>query len=130
MNKSKLIPSMFHRRLLLLMGCVVAFVMVLVIQMFRVSIVQGSTRLSEAESKLDSREYLATYRGRILDRHGRVLALDRASYDIAVDYSVITGDWIRIQATAQARSQLGRSQWSSMSPEDRVAATRSEERRA
>ena len=45
-------------------------------------------------------EKLTNTRGRILDRKGRVLALNRPSYDIAVDYRVITGQWAFDQARA------------------------------
>src|SRR5262245_25065632 len=109
MNKSKFIPSMFHRRLIGLMGVVCVLIIVLVGQMFRISVVHGAERLADAEAKLDRKSFLPTYRGAILDRHNRVLAEDRASYDIAVEYDVITGAWIGAQAYAQARKDFGRS---------------------
>lgn len=122
MNKSKFIPSMFHRRLIGLMSVVCVLIVVLIGQMFRISVVQGAQRLLDAEAKLDRKSFLPTYRGRILDRYDRVLAEDRASYDIAVEYDVITGGWIRTQAAAQAKKELGRSKWSAMSPEAREMA--------
>src|SRR5689334_12226247 len=122
MNKSKFIPSMFHRRLVGLMFVVCVLVVVLIGQMFRISVVQGGQRLADAQAKLDRKSVLPTYRGQILDRHNRVLAEDRASYDIAVEYDVITGAWIGAQAYGQARKDLGRSKWSAMSPEAREAA--------
>ena len=45
MNKSKFIPSMFHRRLIGLMFVVAVFIVVLIGQMFRISVVQGEQRL-------------------------------------------------------------------------------------
>jgi penicillin-binding protein 2 len=71
---------------------------------------------------MDRRTFLPTYRGRILDRYGRVLAEDRASYDVAVEYDVITGSWVRAKAREQARKEIGRKNWNSMSPDDREQA--------
>jgi len=122
MNPRKLIPSMFHRRLVLLLSCSGAVVLVLFGQLYRLSVVEGAARRADAESKLDHRSFLPTHRGRIVDRHGRILARDRASYDIAVNYDVITGAWPRQQAAAQARREIGRSRWNTLSPEQRQQA--------
>jgi len=119
MDTRKAIPSMFHRRLALL-AIVFALLMVLLGgQMIRLSVIEGSEHRAAAESKLDHREYLPTYRGQILDRDGRVLALDRASDDLAVEYSVITGTWARSQAYVAARTDVGKAKWSSLGPERR-----------
>src|SRR5262245_1620357 len=99
---------MFHRRLLLLAAVFALTVFVLSVQMFRLSVVEGSARRAAAEEKLETREYLPTYRGAIIDRQGRVLALDRASDDLAFHYSVITGAWARNEATKATRTALGR----------------------
>ena len=64
MNKDKFIPSMFHRRLVLVLGVIVLAMIVLGGQMFRLSVVEGSERRAAAESKLDRRTYLPTTRGR------------------------------------------------------------------
>lgn len=122
MNSQKLIPSMFHRRLVLLLVVIGIITSALGMQLFKLSIVQGAQRLAEAESRLDRRVYLPTHRGRILDRHGRILAEDRASYDIAVAYDVITGAWPNNQAARQARREIGASDWNVMSPEQRDQA--------
>lgn len=119
MNAKRIIPSMFLRRLVLLMVIFLIATTGLSLQLFRLSIVQGAQRLAEAESRLDRRIYLPTHRGRILDRHGRILAADRASFDIAVPYSVITGNWPAQQAAAQARREIGSTAWSALSPEQR-----------
>lgn len=122
MDRDKFIPSMFHRRLLLLLAAFVSFVVVLSGQMVRLSVVEGAERLAAAEAKLDRRTFLPTYRGRILDRQGRVLAMDRASSDIAVEYDVIVGTWPRKQARRYARDEMGRAKWNSISPSQRDAA--------
>jgi penicillin-binding protein 2 len=110
---------MFHRRLLLLAVAFALLMFVLGAQMIRLSVVEGAERRAAAEAKLEIRELLATYRGSILDRHGRVLAVDRASDDLALEYSVITGTWARTQAYETARKAIGRAKWSSLSPQER-----------
>lgn len=124
MDKSKFIPSMFHRRLLLLLGVCIVFIVLLGGQMFRLSVLEGAQRLSAAEQKLDSRTYLPTTRGNIYDRRDRMLALDRACYDIAVEYDVITGAWQREQAAKDAKKELGRTKWNAIGPEQREAAVK------
>ncbi|UCD76299.1 MAG: hypothetical protein JSV91_05120 [Phycisphaerales bacterium] len=122
MDKRKLIPSMFHRRLILILAVVSCVFLLMGLQLARLAVLEGERRLEEAESRLRRRSFLPTYRGRILDRTGRVLAQDRASYDVAVQYSVITGAWEERQAQREARRQIGSSQWRQMSPEAREAA--------
>lgn len=119
LDPRKSIPSMFHRRLLLLAAVFALLVFTLGSQMIRLAVVEGGERRALAESKLDRREFLPTYRGRILDRHDRVLAMDRASDDLAIEYDVITGVWARTQAYAAARKAVGRSKWSSLGPKQR-----------
>ncbi len=113
---------MFHRRLVLLLVVFAFVLIVMTLQLTRLSLVEGNQHLITAESRLRERTFLPTIRGRILDRKGRVLALDRASYDLAVNYSVITGAWEERQAARQARREIGISRWSELSPELREAA--------
>lgn len=122
MNRLKAIPSMFHRRLLLLAGGVLLITGTLAAQLARLAIAEGDERLALAESRLHQRRFLPTYRGQILDRHGRVLALDRSSYDIAVPYEVIAGTWAYDQAQKQARRAAGPTQWHEWGPEQRSEA--------
>jgi penicillin-binding protein 2 len=119
MDPRKSIPSMFHRRLALV-ACVFLLVLtVLGAKMIRLSVIEGADRRALAESKLDHREFLPTYRGAIIDRVGRTLALDRASDDLAVEYEVLTGTWARSQAYADARKAVGKAKWSSLGPQQR-----------
>jgi len=92
--------------------------LVLVAQMTRLTVVQGAGHRQDAEAVLDRHTYLPTYRGRVLDRHGRVLARDQASYDIAVAYPVITGAWAVEQAEREARRRVGGA-WSEMPADKR-----------
>lgn len=118
-----LVPSMFHRRLWLLFLLVWAVAVVFTAQAFRLTVVRGSDLLKAAEARLVSDRWTPTVRGRILDRKGRILAKDDASFDILVDYPLITGDWAWTRASREAR-RSNRARWTSMSSEQREALIR------
>lgn len=120
MKRDAIIPSMFHRRLLLLLVMVVLAACALVGQLYRLTVVQGADHLGAAEAILVDRELLPTYRGRIVDRRGEVLALDRPCFDVLVDYRLISGEWAIAQAGAEAR-RLHREQWNELSRARREA---------
>ncbi|WP_432800290.1 penicillin-binding transpeptidase domain-containing protein [Poriferisphaera sp. WC338] len=112
------IPSMFHRRLLLL-GTVAA--VVLFVLGFR------ALTLATGESQHNAERDLAaslqktiptdTIRGKITDRFDRPLAVDVPSYDVVVSYDLISGNWTRRQAWASLRKDLRRQDkyWSELS---------------
>lgn len=105
-----LIPSMFHRRLWLLLLAMGAVCAVLAAQSYRLTVIQGDRHLAVAEARLVAERWTPTQRGRILDRKGRVLARDEASYDISVRYRVITEEWAYSEAARQARRE-NRDRW-------------------
>lgn len=115
-----LIPSMFQRRLLLLLAGVIAGVCVLTLQAARVTIVEGSEWLDTAEGTLVESEWTPTSRGRVFDRKGRVLAQDRPAFDVMVDYRLITGEWAELEARAMARRE-NRADWPKLSAVERAA---------
>ncbi len=112
---------MFHRRLALLAAVMAGVFLLLAAQMTRLAVVQGAERYKTAERRLDLVRYMPTTRGRILDRHRLALAVDRPSFDVAVEYEVITGAWSLQEAARKARSDL-RSAWDKMGPQERQAA--------
>lgn len=119
MSRGSLIPTMFHRRLVLL-GCVCMVGLgVLGAQVTRLTVVEGAAHRDRAESRLVRQFWTPTVRGKILDRHGRVLAQDRPSFDIAVDYRVITGQWARSQAVELARHRHRRA-WPDLNDQERA----------
>lgn len=124
MRLSHLIPSMFQRRLLLLMVGMLVLAVLPLLQMVRLTVVKGEGHLAEAEQRLISESWTETVRGRIVDRKGRELARDRPSFDVLVDYSVITGRWAEARAMRSARRAVERAgkSWQAMGPEDRQAA--------
>lgn len=119
-RRDPLIPRMFYRRLALLGGLIVAALALPVAQLTRLTVAQGDELRSEAESRLQSRKWHATTRGRILDRKGLVLAADRPAYDLAVDYPVITGQWAFTQAAARAKRE-NRGRWNELTSGQRQA---------
>jgi penicillin-binding protein 2 len=118
LNPVRLIPSMFHRRLLLLLVLVVVPFGLIAARMVRLTLDRGDEMLARAESKLVHWTWAPTVRGSILDRKERVLAQDRPSYDVAVDYSVISGQWAYKQAAAVAK-KIPAKEWRKLAPEQR-----------
>ena len=110
---------LFHRRLAVLAAIVTFGLAGLTIQLWRLSIRQGAPRRARAESRLERTEYLPTWRSRIVDRHGRILAGDEPTFDLAVQWDLITGDRASSMARNDARSSAGAKRWGAMSPEAR-----------
>ncbi len=119
MDLSRLIPSMFHRRLALLMAAMVGVSLALTGKLALLTLVRGEELRAEAEARLIRRAWTPTYRGRIFDRTGRVLAQDRASYDVAVDYRVMTGQWAEGESRRLARA-AHREAWAGLSEDERA----------
>lgn len=111
---------MFHRRLALLGAVTVVACTALGAQLGRLTLVQGPALRAEAESRLTRERWIPTVRGRILDRQGRVLAADRAGYDVQIAYDTLTGAW----ATSEGRRLARRADvqaWRAATPEGRDA---------
>jgi len=114
---------MFHRRLVVLAALSVAGMGLLAGQLARLTLAHGSELLAEAERPLTSKRWIETQRGRILDRHGRVLAADRPSFDVEAHYSVISGAWAYSEAARDARSRYAEA-WPRLSDRERDARVR------
>lgn len=115
----KAIPSMFHRRLVLLGLAVSVALFVMMVKTVAMSVGDAHrARLAEAEAALEVQTLIPTVRGRILDRHGRVLAYDDAGWEVAVDYQVIIGEWARDQAETLARRK-NKATWAELSDAER-----------
>ncbi len=109
---------LFHRRLIVLAVTLVCILGVLLVQTAHLTIVQGVERFEQAQARLHTTTYLPTWRGSIIDRMGRVIAEDVASYDIAIDWDVISGERFEEFARKDAIESVGKKVWNSMSPED------------
>lgn len=110
---------LFHRRLIVLTLIFIGVLSVLAVQAVTLTLVEGTERLKKAEGRLYITQYLPTWRGRILDRHGRVLAQDEASFDIAVPWDLITGDRAKGNAGKNARNSVSTEVWKSMTDESK-----------
>jgi len=84
---------MFHRRLTLLYALVCLGMLGLTAQLTRLTVVQHDKWLESAERPLVRTDFEPTVRGRILDRKGRVLAMNQPSYELAVDFRIIETDF-------------------------------------
>ncbi|MEZ6235573.1 MAG: penicillin-binding transpeptidase domain-containing protein [Phycisphaerales bacterium] len=114
----RLIPSMFHRRLVLIGASFVVAAAGLAAQLGRLTLVEGDALRARAEARMRYTEWVPTTRGRILDRNGRVLAHDRACYNVSMDYAMVAEQWAREQATALARRR-DRAAWAKMGEAER-----------
>lgn len=113
----KLVPSMYQRRLLVVvMGGLCALVLPM-LQVTRLTVAKGPELREQAEKRLVNENWIRTIRGRIVDRQGRVLAEDRASFDVAIDYPVLTGKWAYTEAARRARRL--NPNWNELAPEQR-----------
>jgi len=113
------LPSMFERRLLLLVAVAVLVSLAIGAQTLRLTTGQAHQRYRhEARQALRTSEYIPTVRGRILDREGRVLARTEAGWDLKVDYTVITGEWAKERARDRALEDAGH-RWSQLSDAQR-----------
>ncbi|MEO0588332.1 MAG: hypothetical protein AAF078_11920, partial [Planctomycetota bacterium] len=104
-------PSMFQRRVTLL--AVVMACGLVVLGFATAQLTMGAAhrdRLDRAADALVSQRLIPTKRGRVLDRHGRVLAEDVPGWAVAVDYDVISGEWPYRRALAEAR-RTDRQRW-------------------
>ena len=117
------LESMFHRRLVVLAVLALGGMGLLAGQLARLTLAHGSELLAEAERPLTSKRWIETQRGRILDRHGRVLAADRPSFDVEAHYSVISGGWAYSEAARDARSRYSEA-WPRLSDRERDARVR------
>ena len=110
---------LFHRRLIALAIIFIGICGLLSYQAVQLTIVQGAQRFEKAKDRLYHKQFLPTWRGRIIDTKGRVLARDVASFDIAVPWDLITGDRAKTIAMSNARESVARVTWKSLSPDER-----------
>ena len=81
------------------------------------TVAEGARWQARAESALVDEQLIPTRRGRILDRHLRILADDRPSYDHSVRYGAIVGSWAFNRAMAVASDD---SDWRKLGPDERL----------
>ncbi|MEO0475854.1 MAG: penicillin-binding transpeptidase domain-containing protein [Planctomycetota bacterium] len=118
-----LLPSMFHRRLLLLVAVMVLVLGVLGTQMTLLA--TGATHddaRKVSEAKLSDQVEVQTKRGAIMDRNGLVLAEDEPGWELAVHFDLLTGKWGYKNAYRDAsRDKLAWSEMPQAQREEKVA---------
>ena len=119
MRLSQLIQSASARRLMLVAVLLALGLSILAAQAARLTVLRGDELLAKAQEKLVRLSWSPTVRGQIVDRKGRVLAHNRPSFDVAVEYPVISGEWVDRQAAARARRDRG-SEWTKLSRDQRT----------
>jgi len=110
---------MFQRRLALLLAITGAAMLVLGVKVAHLTVVRGAELREQSESRLVRQLWTPTVRGKILDRKGRVLARNRAGYDLAIEYEVLSGEWARERARKFVREAYG-PEWVEFSEEQRT----------
>jgi len=76
--------SMRRWRITLLLCLFFAFMMVLAVRIYSLTLLDGADYRNRSENNFVLENPLAAPRGRIVDRHGRLLALNRISFDITM----------------------------------------------
>jgi penicillin-binding protein 2 len=114
----KAFPSMYTRRLLLLALCSLLAACLLLFQLGNLTLAHGEESRIRAERAMIDDYLIQTIRGSIVDRKGRVLAVDRPSSDLSIPYSLITGSWAYSRAYLDAR-RANLERWRELSPEER-----------
>ena len=98
---------MFTRRSRILLAALLLFCGVLVARAAQVQVAQHGAWDALADEAMRRATYLPTTRGRILDVRGRVLAEDRPSVDVCVDYRAAEPDpddrWVARMARLRLR---------------------------
>jgi len=91
---------MFVRRLVILFVFIALGAVVLVARLAQLQLVQAQKWQTQAQTFIQRHYVIETSRGPILDRLGRVLAIDKPCYDLAIDYRAMNLDdlWITQQA--------------------------------
>jgi penicillin-binding protein 2 len=92
------------------------------LQVFRLAIVEHTTHAENVERHLVTKKLLPAPRGRIVDRNGVVLAMDRASWDVLLEYDAIAGRWATDMARRELMAELGGAAWRELSTAERAAA--------
>lgn len=100
---------MYFRRLKTFLGLIVVVLIVWIARLSLLQLVRGDDYLQQArESLINPPKRLPTERGRIVDRHTVLLALDEPSFGVAVEYGVLTGNPYYL-ASGQYRPRISRS---------------------
>ena len=118
----QIIPSMFHRRLLLLGAVTLLLGGTLAAKTAHLTLGnQHEQRQQIIRKSLERPDLTPTARGRIFDRKGRLLAEDRPGWDIQVSFRVLSGNWAYVASRRAAERSVGRSVWKTLTAAEQDA---------
>ena len=112
----------FPARLAILLAIATVATGTLAAQVVRLAIVEHDEHAARTARALRRTAWLPFVRGSILDRRGEALAVDAASWDLRVEYEVITGRHAIGRATERARRAAGPTAWAALGEAGRQAA--------
>jgi penicillin-binding protein 2 len=102
---------MFERRLKVLLGLLALFTLVLLLRAAQVQVLQHDEWSQQAAESMKRSQLIDTVRGRILDRHGRVIAVDKPCVDVVVHYKALTDPpddkWLAAEADRRLKARQG-----------------------
>lgn len=106
---------MFERRLKIFLGLLALFAFVLLLRAGQVQIGQHDQWTKAAAESMRRTQLIETVRGSILDRTGKVLAVDKPCVDVCVDYRAIAeppdDKWVLSKAEQRAKVKAGPEEW-------------------
>ncbi len=87
---------MYRRRIIVFLALAGLVMLTLAARLAYVQFVLAEGYIEDAERYLQEADSLPAVRGRISDRHGRLLAVDEPCYDLSLDYRFMTSEekWI------------------------------------
>ncbi len=115
----RMLPKLFHRRLVLLSVLCAGAFGVMLLQTARLAFLENERHAADAEAWLVRESWSPTVRGQILDRRGRVLATAVPGYSVEIEFPVLSGDWARDRAERYAK-RLYAAEWGPL-PAERKA---------
>lgn len=115
----QIVPSMFHRRLLLLSVVVLALMSVLMAKTAHLTTGdQRTDRQQIIRKALERPKLTPTSRGSLRDRKGRLLAEDRPGWEITLSFPALSGHWAYVKARHAAQRAVGRATWRDMADDE------------
>lgn len=115
---------MFERRLKIVLLILASVVFVLIGRAAQVQIIRRDYWRGQAAETMKRTHLVKTARGEILDRDGKVLAIDKPCIDACIDYRALTSppdeQWVKATALARLQDRYGDG-WKQMTASQRVA---------
>ena len=110
---------MFERRLKIFLAFLVLITVMLLMRAVQVQLIDHTKWAKKATDSMQTIRQTETFRGRILDAKGQVLAVDSACTDACVDYRVIQSPadtkWVKDFARNRIKSRVGGNNYDDLS---------------